>query len=229
MCLNSDIPVIAIDGPSASGKGTVAQQVAEVLGFHYLDSGALYRIVALAATQTNTAWHDSAALAALIPTLDIAFTDNEIYLNQACVSEAVRSEHMSQGASQVAVHALVRQALLHLQHQFKKPPGLVADGRDMASVVFPEAVLKIFLTADVTLRAQRRFKQLSDRGQVGQYQAILDDLQARDRRDSERVAAPLIQTSEALLLDTSARTIEEAVQFVLAAYQNLQLSQQKIH
>ena len=212
------VPAIAIDGPSASGKGTVAQLVAQALGFHYLDSGALYRIVALAAQQQNIAWSNAEALGALANTLKIEFKSDEIFLNDANVSDAVRSEEMSRGASEVAVHSQVRVALLDLQHSFRKPPGLVADGRDMASVIFTDAALKIFLTASVQVRAERRYQQLINKGLQVDHTQILADLQQRDLRDSARSASPLKQTQDALLLDTSQRSIEQAVAYVIAAY-----------
>lgn len=211
----SDIPVIAIDGPSASGKGTVAQRVADKLGYHYLDSGALYRIVALAGRQRGIAWQDEAALAHMAAGLDIRFEDGEIFLDGADVSELVRSEEMSRGASEVAVHPAVRQALFDLQRSFRKAPGLVADGRDMGSVVFPEAACKIFLTASASVRAERRYKQLIEKGNAANMAAILQDLQARDARDRARTVAPLRQCEDAVLLDTDHLTIEQAVQAVL--------------
>ena len=216
--ISTIVPVIAIDGPSASGKGTVAQLVAQQLGFHYLDSGALYRIVALAAQQQNIAWSNAEALGALANTLKIEFKSDEIFLNDANVSDAVRSEEMSRGASEVAVHSQVRVALLDLQHSFRKPPGLVADGRDMASVIFTDAALKIFLTASVQVRAERRYQQLINKGLQVDHTQILADLQQRDLRDSARSASPLKQTQDALLLDTSQRSIEQAVAYVIAAY-----------
>lgn len=215
------IPVIAIDGPSASGKGTVAQLVAEKLGFHYLDSGALYRIVAFAAQQNNIAWSNAGALGKLTESLNIEFRQGEIYLDSALVTEAVRSEEMSRGASEVAVHPQVRDALFALQQSFRQLPGLVADGRDMASVVFTDAKLKIFLTASVEVRAERRCKQLIGKGLAADYAQILRDLQQRDLRDSQRSVAPLIQTPDAVLLDTTHCTIDQAVEFVLAAYKNI--------
>lgn len=214
-------PVIAIDGPSASGKGTVAQLVAEELGFHYLDSGALYRIVALAAQQKNIDWNHAEALGKLAESLQIQFKEGEIYLNNALITEAVRSEEIGRGASEVAVHPQVRDALFDLQQSFRQPPGLVADGRDMASVVFTDAKLKIFLTASVEIRAERRYKQLIGKGLSANYAQILHDLQQRDLRDSGRSASPLTQTQDAVLLDTTNRTIEQAVEFVLTAYKNI--------
>ena len=215
------ISVIAIDGPSASGKGTVAQLVAEKLGFHYLDSGALYRIVALAAQQQGISWSNAAALGKLAESLQIEFKNGEIYLDNALVTEAVRSEEMSRGASEVAVHPQVRDALFDLQQSFRKEPGLVADGRDMGSVVFTDAKLKIFLTASVEIRAERRYKQFVGKNLAANYAQFLLDLQQRDTRDSQRRASPLIQTPDAVLLDTSDRTIDEAVEFVLTAYKNI--------
>ena len=218
-------PVIAIDGPSASGKGTVAQLVAGQLGFHYLDSGALYRIVALAAQQSNIAWDKADALGKLAESLDIQFKQNEIYLNGTQITEAIRSEEMSRGASEVAIHKPVRAALVHLQHSFRQMPGLVADGRDIASTIFTDAKLKIFLTASVEVRAERRYKQLmakqlANKGLSANYGQILADLQQRDLRDSARSASPLIQTADAVLLDTTQRNIEQAVAFVMTTYKN---------
>jgi CMP/dCMP kinase len=209
------IPVIAIDGPSASGKGTVAQLVAQKLGYYYLDSGALYRIVALAGQQRDISWQDETALAHMAGSLDIHFEDGEIFLNDENVSAAVRSEEMSRGASEVAVHPAVRRALFDLQRSFRKAPGLVADGRDMGSVVFQDAATKIFLTASAEVRAERRYKQLIEKGIAANMASILRDLQARDARDRARTVAPLKQCADAILLDTDHLTIEQAVQAVL--------------
>jgi cytidylate kinase len=211
------IPVIAIDGPSASGKGTVAQRVARALNYHYLDSGALYRLVALAAKNHNISWQDALALAEMVSTLDIRFEDERILLNGLDVSDAVRSEEIGKGASEVAVHPELRAALLDLQHSFRQTPGLVADGRDMATVVFPDAKTKIFLTASAEARAERRYKQLMQKGMHANLLEILHDLQQRDARDSQRSTAPLQQCKDARLLETSQLTIEEAVRFVLEA------------
>ena len=216
------IPVIAIDGPSASGKGTVAQLVAKELGFHYLDSGALYRIVALAARQADISWQDEAALAAMAAGLDIRFDDGDIFLNGNNVSDAVRSEEMSQGASEVAVHQQVRRVLLDLQHAFRRPPGLVADGRDMGSVVFADAQTKVFLTASSAVRAERRYKQLISKGNHANLAQILADIEARDARDMQRSAAPLRQCADATLLDTSHLTIDQAVAAVLQCHREKQ-------
>lgn len=209
------VPVIAIDGPSASGKGTVAQRVAETLGYHYLDSGALYRIVALAGLHAGISWQDEAALARLAEHLDIRFEGGRILLDGSDVSEAVRSEQMSRGASEVAIHPGVRSALFELQRSFRKAPGLVADGRDMGSVVFPEAATKVFLTASAGVRAERRYKQLIAKGIDANLAEILQDLQSRDARDRQRTVAPLQQCPDATLLDTDPLTIDQAVQTVL--------------
>ena len=209
--------MIAIDGPSASGKGTVAQIVAEKLGYHYLDSGALYRIVALAAYEQGIDSNAEQDVAKLVPRLSIKFQHGEIYLNDADVSEKIRTEQMGQGASKVAAHPLVRLALVDLQHSFRKAPGLVADGRDMATVIFPDAKTKIFLTASAEVRAERRYKQLLNKGLTADYKAILKDLQDRDARDIQRSVAPLQQAHDASLLETSQLNIEQAVIEVLQA------------
>jgi cytidylate kinase len=213
-------PVLAIDGPSASGKGTVAQRVARELGFHYLDSGALYRIVALASERAGMDWQDGAALARLAATLDIRFEDDDILVNGENVSAAVRSEAMGKGASEVAVHQALRSQLLTLQHAFRREPGLVADGRDMGSVVFADAQTKVFLTAGCAVRAERRYKQLIEKGNHASLPHVLADIEERDARDKARTSAPLIQCDEALFLDTSQLTIDEAVAAVLRHYQN---------
>ncbi|ARU31372.1 cytidylate kinase [Sulfuriferula sp. AH1] len=213
--MHSDIPVIAIDGPSASGKGTVAALVAKALGFHYLDSGALYRLTALAAQRSGVAWDDEAALAELALHLDVRFVEGEIYLQNVCVSDEVRTENCGIGASRVAALPVVRTALLARQHAFRQAPGLVADGRDMGSVVFPDAVLKVFLTATAEERAQRRYKQLMEKGISANLINLLDDLRERDARDSARAVAPLKQEKDAVLLDTTQIGINDAVDFVL--------------
>lgn len=213
------IPVIAIDGPSASGKGTVAQRVANQLGYHYLDSGALYRLVALAARQRGIGWQDAPALAAMTRSLNIQFENGNILLDGLDVSEDLRAEEMSKGASEVAIHPGVRAALLDLQHGLRKLPGLVADGRDMATVVFPDAQTKIYLTASAETRAERRYKQLLEKGKKADLGEILRDLQQRDARDSQRSTAPLQQCKDACLLETSNMSIEEAVRFVIDAFE----------
>ena len=213
------VPVIAIDGPSASGKGTVAARVAAALGWHYLDSGALYRLTALAAKRAGVAWDDEPRVAAVAATLDVVFAGegggDSIRLGGEEVSEAIRSEEMSSGASQVAALPAVREALLFRQRLFRRAPGLVGDGRDMGSVVFPDAGTKVFLTASVEIRADRRYKQLIAKGIEATMQPILQDLRERDERDSQRSVAPLRQSADAELLDTSALSIEDAVARVL--------------
>lgn len=208
--------VIAIDGPSASGKGTVAARVAEALGFAYLDSGALYRLTALAAKQAGIDWADEAGVAGLAAVLDVAFSGSDIRLNGTLVGDAIRTEEMSAGASKVAALPAVREALLFRQRAFNTRPGLVGDGRDMGSVVFPRASLKVFLTASAEARAERRYKQLIEKGFSANLADLLDDLQQRDARDSQRSVAPLRQEADARLLDTTHLTIEQAVNQVLA-------------
>jgi 3-phosphoshikimate 1-carboxyvinyltransferase len=214
----ASVPVIAIDGPSASGKGTVAQRVAEKLGFHYLDSGALYRLVALAALKAGVSWEDEAALGELASRLDVRFEGGKIILSNEVVTDAIRTEECSRGASTVAKWPAVRAALLARQRAFRVAPGLVADGRDMGSVVFPDAQLKIFLTASAEVRADRRYKQLMEKGMSANIQTLLQDIRERDARDSQRSAAPLQKCADASLLDTSALTIDQAVDAVLQRY-----------
>jgi cytidylate kinase len=215
------IPVITIDGPSASGKGTVAQLVADKLGFAYLDSGALYRVVAFAAQQNDIAWDDANAVADCAKALHIKFKNGQVFLNDHDISEEIRTEQMGKGASQVAVHAPVRAALIDLQHSFHQAPGLVADGRDMGTVIFPSAPLKIFLTASTEVRAERRYKQLIGKNQPANYESILQDLQERDARDKGRASAPLVMAENAILLETDNLGITDAVNTVLNAYQQV--------
>jgi cytidylate kinase len=212
------IPVIAIDGPSASGKGTVAQAVALALGFHYLDSGALYRLVALDALQQGIDLDDPTALTALAERLDARFEQGEVYLGGRRVTDDIRTEACSAAASRVAAVAGVRQALLERQRAFRRPPGLVADGRDIGSVVFPDATLKVFLTAGAEARAERRYKQLKDKGIPASIHALLLDLRERDTRDAERAAAPLRAAPDAKRLDTTRMTALEAAAAVLDWY-----------
>ena len=214
-------PVIAIDGPSASGKGTVAQLVANKLGFHYLDSGALYRIVAFAAQQNNIAWSDALAVTTCTKTLKIEFINEQVLLNNQDVSNEIRTEEMGKGASQVAVHAPLRAALVDMQHSFCKAPGLVADGRDMGTVIFPKAELKVFLTASTETRALRRYKQLLGKNQPANYENILQDLTERDARDKGRASAPLLMADDATLLETDNVGISDAVDYILQKYQIL--------
>jgi len=212
----SPAPVIAIDGPSASGKGTVAQQVARALGYHYLDSGALYRLVALAAARHGVDLDDATGLAALAARLDVRFDAGEVWLDGQRVTEAIRTETMSVASSRVAAVPGVRAALLDRQRAFRQPPGLVADGRDMGSVVFPDARLKVFLTATPEARAERRYKQLNDKGIPANIQTLLLDLRERDARDAARAVAPLRAAPDARRLDTTGMTAMEAAQTVLS-------------
>ncbi len=215
------IPVICIDGPSASGKGTLASQVAARLGYHYLDSGALYRVTAHAALQTGLvldAAHES-QIAALAATLPVRFDGDRVLLANKDVSEAIRSEQGGMNASKVSALPAVRQALVALQHSFRRLPGLVADGRDMGTVIFPDAGLKVFLTASAEQRAERRHKQLISKGISAIFVDLLADLRARDARDTSRSSAPLKAAEDALLLDNSDLGIEDSVQQVLAWWQ----------
>ncbi len=215
------VPVIAIDGPSASGKGTVAQLVAVQLGFHYLDSGALYRLLALAAHQNGVALDAEDQLVDLAARMDIRFEGMDSWLDGVQVNDELRSEQSAIAASRVATLPAVRTALLGKQHAFRLAPGLVADGRDMASVVFPDAALKIFLTASTEVRAERRYKQLMGKGIGASIVDLLENIRARDERDSQRSVAPLQQMPGASLLDTTDLTIEQAVQEVLARYHSM--------
>ena len=215
---NNNIPVIAIDGPSASGKGTVARRVSESLGFHYLDSGALYRLVALVASRTGVDLADEEALANITEHLDVTFEGTEIRLGSEDVTDIVRSEACGNGASRVAAHSQVRKALLGRQRAFRRNPGLVADGRDMCSVVFPDATLKIFLVANTETRAQRRYKQLMGKGVDVKIATILQDIRERDARDSGRSVAPLKQDADSSSIDTTLLNITEVVNQILRQY-----------
>ncbi|OSI15675.1 cytidylate kinase [Neisseria dentiae] len=210
--------IIAIDGPSASGKGTVASRVAAALGFDYLDSGALYRLTALYARQHNADWSDEAAVAALAEQLPAGFDGGRILLGGQDVTEAIRTEAIGMGASAVAQLPKVREALLQRQRAFLTEKGLVGDGRDIGSVIFPDAALKIFLTASARIRAERRAKQIGVPTQGVAFERILADIEARDEADSRRAVAPLKQQPDALLLDTTHLTIEESVKKVLDWY-----------
>jgi len=209
------VPVIAIDGPTASGKGTVAQRVAAVLGWHYLDSGALYRLVALRAIEAGIDAADSPTLAELAHNLRPSFVGGRIELDGRDVTDEIRREDVGSMASRIAVHQPLREALLDLQRGFRRPPGLVADGRDMGTVVFPDAQLKVFLTASVEARAERRHKQLSEKGFSSSITPLLQDLEARDERDRSRSAAPLRPAEDARQLDSSHLSVEQVVAQIL--------------
>ncbi len=215
---NSNVPVITIDGPTASGKGTVASRVADRLGFHLLDSGALYRLTALQALRGALPLSDEAGIATLAQQLPARFRDDVIYLADEDVSHAIRAEEVGNMASKIAALPSVRQALFDLQLGFRQAPGLVADGRDMGTVIFPTAKLKVFLTASAEARAQRRYKQLIDKGFSANMNDLLVDLRARDERDTGRAVAPLVAAADAHILDTSAMGVDQAVEQVLAWY-----------
>ena len=214
----SVVPVIAVDGPAASGKGTIAAAVAGALGFHYLDSGALYRLVALKALRAGVGFADAGALTGLAAQLDVRFGAGTIVLEADDVTGAIRTEEVSAGASQVAVHAPVRAALTDRQRAFRQAPGLVADGRDMGTVVFPDATLKVFLTATAEERGRRRHKQLIEKGLSVTLDSLLRDIRERDARDAGRAAAPLVPAADAALLDTTHLTIDEATARVLELF-----------
>ena len=209
-------PVIAIDGPSASGKGTIAKRVAEALGFNYLESGALYRLVALIALRRGL--KDERALAEEADHMDVVFLGDEILLEDQDVSTHIRHETVGNRASEVARMPAVRTALLKRQRMFRQAPGLVADGRDMATVVFPDAALKIFLTARPEVRAERRYKQLIEKGISANLRALSRDLAERDARDANRPVAPLVPAPDSQVLDSSALSIDAVVERILQLY-----------
>jgi len=214
----NDAPIIAIDGPSASGKGTVAANVAKALGFRYLDSGALYRLVTLAALRAKANLDDEAALAAIAKGLRVEFRDGKTWLDGRDVTADVRTEEVSAAASKVAAQPAVRSALFHRQRRFRGHPGLVAEGRDMGSVVFPEAALKVYLTASVETRAERRYKQLIEKGMYAKIEDVVEELRRRDARDASRPVAPLRHYPDAVFLDTSDLSAEEAVDRILSLW-----------
>lgn len=210
--------VIAIDGPSASGKGTIAERVAAILHRDYLDSGALYRLTALYAQQSQIDWSNEAEIASLASALPVQFSEGKILLHQQDVTQAIRDEKIGMGASQIAAFPAVRVALLQRQRDFLTERGLVADGRDMASVVFPDAELKIFLTASPQVRAKRRALQLGLPTHGASFEKILNDIEKRDAADQSRAVAPLKPVADAYTLDTSALNIQESVQKILNWY-----------
>lgn len=215
----TQIPVITIDGPTASGKGTITKRVAQALGWHMLDSGALYRLAAWAVLDRNADANDIEQVAVLARRMDVHFVDHKTLMSGVDVTDLIRQEHVGNLASRLAPHPALRAALLERQRAFRQPPGLVSDGRDLGTVVFPEAALKVFLTADVHARAARRCEQLRTRGESPDEQAVLVDLQKRDERDTQRAIAPLKPAEDAHLLDSSALTIEQTVQHVLGLWQ----------
>ena len=216
----NDVQVMTIDGPSGSGKGTVSRAAARALGWALLDSGALYRLVALAARNSGVSLEDGPGLAALAERLDLEFGsdsagDEVVRLDGQEVTDAIRTEEAGNDASKVAAVAPVRAALLERQRRFAVPPGLVADGRDMGTVVFPQARLKIFLTASAAERALRRYKQLKEKGVAANLAALSLEIAERDRRDTNRAISPLIPSTDAVLLDTTGMSVDEVVERVL--------------
>lgn len=210
-------PVFTIDGPGGAGKGTVSTLLARRLGWHYLDSGALYRLLALAALREGLELEDEQGLSRLAAAMDISFgTDGRVLLGAEDVSDAIRQEKVGTAASIVATSDRVRQALLQKQRDFRQPPGLVADGRDMGTVVFPGAANKVFLTASAEERARRRYKQLIDKGNDVNLSALLTDIKTRDERDSTRDVSPLRPADDAVLIDTTSLSIEQVVDRLLA-------------
>lgn len=217
--LMSKVPVITLDGPTGSGKGTISLRLAQHFAWHFLDSGAIYRIFALAVAETGLSPTDEPALVALAHQLDIRFaTDNSqaIFLGERDCSRDIRREAISALASEVSALAGVRVALMNCQRQFRQMPGLVADGRDMGTVVFPDAPVKIFLSASAEVRAVRRYKQLLSLGLPGDYDLILKELKVRDERDKNRTVAPLKPATEALCIDSSLLSIEQVIDEILA-------------
>ncbi len=213
------IPVITVDGPTASGKGTVAERVARRLQFGYLDSGALYRLVALAATRRDVGENDQAGLAALAGSIKIQFGEGKVWLDGEEVGAAIRAEQVGNLASKIAALPPLREALLERQRSFRQAPGLVTDGRDMGTVVFPDALLKIFLTASVAERAERRSKQLIEKGFSVNMTTLLQDLRERDARDAGRQTAPLIAPDGALTIDSSGLGVDAVVDQIVSCFQ----------
>ena len=226
-----NVIVIAIDGPSGSGKGTIARNVADSLGLHLLDSGALYRLVVLSADRQGKRAADELTFAGIAAELDVRFGadaagNEQVWLDGEEVSSMLRTEECGLLASRVAVLPAVREALMALQKSFRQPPGLVADGRDMGTTVFPDASLKVYLTASPEERAKRRYKQLNDKGIDVSLAALSRDIEDRDRRDSERLVAPLLPAEDARLLDSSKLTIDEVIRMVLGWVQEIETRQE---
>lgn len=214
---NQTIPVITVDGPSGTGKGTASMIIANRLGWHYLDSGSLYRLLALAAKQQELSYDDDSSLTELATSLDVEFNmdsdknKKSVLLMGKDITDAIRTEEISRISSIISSSSGVRAALVTRQKAFLQPPGLVTDGRDMGTVIFPDAPLKLFMTASAEIRAQRRLNQLKNKGFDGNLDAILSDLNARDRRDRERTVSPLIAADDAVLIDTSDLSIDDVI------------------
>lgn len=215
------VDVIAIDGPVASGKGSVSSGVAKKLGFHVLDSGSLYRLTAYSALTQKADLDDEAEITQIAQALKPVFKDGKIFLNEEDVTDAIRHEEVGLAASRIAVHTAVRSSLFELQRNFAQAPGLVADGRDMGSVVFPEAVLKVFLTASAQSRAERRIKQLKEKGISSNIGDLVRQIKERDERDMNRSAAPLVPADGARILDSSDLTLDETISQVLEWYREI--------
>jgi len=215
------IPVITIDGPSASGKGTVATRVAQILGWHVLDSGALYRVAALCVLEQGVDADDAQAVAAVAAAMSLAFRQGRVYVSARDVSVAIRAENVGDVASRIAAQAPLRAALLDMQRAFRQAPGLVADGRDMGTLVFPDARLKIFLQADVNARASRRHKQLMEQGVSVNLDGLTQDLRLRDERDRNRAHAPLAAAADAKIIDSSVLDVQQTVDAVLGHWSSL--------
>ncbi len=215
------VPVIAIDGPSGVGKGTLAARLAEHLGWHLLDSGAIYRVLGYAALQQGVAMDDGVQLARLARALDLCFERGPDgtavpLLDGVSVAAQIRTEDAGAAASRVAAHPAVREALLALQHGFRRAPGLIADGRDMGTVVFPDSTLKLFLTASARVRAERRHKQLMEKGVSANIHALFEEIAARDQRDRERATAPLVAAADAVEIDSTGKSVDAVWQEVLS-------------
>jgi cytidylate kinase len=218
--MKTELPIITIDGPSGTGKGTICHQLAAHLGWHFLDSGVLYRVLAYAALQQGIAFTQVQALVDLAARLDLRFDvdaaqNNVVFLNHHNVSAAIRSEDCGQNASKIGAIPEVRQALLELQRNFAKPPGLVTDGRDMGTVVFPQAKLKIYLDASIEERANRRYLQLKKNGNDASLAQVIDELRQRDARDKARACSPLKPADDAVFIDTSGLSIVQVFDSVL--------------
>jgi cytidylate kinase len=212
--MNADVPVLTIDGPSGAGKGTVSRAVAKKLGWHFLDSGAIYRSLAVAVLHSGTYLEDIEAIARLARAMDLRFTADDpprVLLNGKDIADEIPTEVCGNAASRIAAFGPVRKALLDKQREFRKPPGLVADGRDMGTVVFPDAPYKVFLTAGAEVRARRRYNQLKEKGMHVSLDSLTKEIEERDRRDRERAEAPLAMAEGAILIDSSELTIEQVI------------------